>query len=360
MRFRLLLAGALAAGLAAAAPAGAHASTNPQQAGLQVALRAQGLYRGPIDAIAGPLTAAAVRAFQRSHGLPVTGVADARTRAALGPMGRPLFGARTLRRGAFGWDVAVLQYLLVARGIKVPVNAYFDGPTLRGVRAYQRRLHLAPDGVVGPHTLAAVEGTTRVPVKAKTVVVARRWVVKPGESLSAIAQRFRTTVSALAHLNRLDPGKPLLIGTRLRLPAVVHVQPAAARVSSVAAVRASIDRWAAHFGVDPHLARALAWMESGYNNRLVSSVGAQGIMQLLPTTWTYVETVLLGHKVAHTADGNVEVGVAYLHHLLGAFNGDRRLALAGWYQGERAVRERGVLKVSETFVADVLALAQRM
>lgn len=360
MRFRLAVAGALAAGLAAAAPAGVLASTNPQQAGLQVALRAQGLYRGPIDAIAGPLTAAAVRAFQRAHGLRVTGVADARTRAELGPMGRPLFGARTLRRGVFGWDVAVLQYLLVSHGIKVPVNAYFDGPTLRGVRAYQRRAGLAPDGVVGPHTLAVFEGKGKVPVRTRTVVVARRWVVRPGESLTAIAQRFRTTVAALAHLNRLDPAQPLLIGTKLRLPAVVRLQPAAARVSSVAAVRASLDRWSAHFGVDAHLVRALAWMESGYNNSLVSSVGARGIMQLLPTTWTYVENTLLGHAVAHTADGNVEVGVAYLHHLLTAFNGDRRLALAGWYQGERAVREQGVLKVSETFVADVLALSRRM
>ena len=71
-----------------------------------------------------------------STGCRVTGLADARTRKALGPLGRPLFGARTLRRGAFGWDVAVLQFLLVRQGISVPVNAYFDGPTLHGVRAH--------------------------------------------------------------------------------------------------------------------------------------------------------------------------------------------------------------------------------
>ena len=88
MRFRLAFAGALAAGLAAAAPAGA---LNPQHAGLQVALRAQGLYSGPIDAIVGPRTLAAVRSFQRSHGLKVTGIADVRTRRALGPLGTPLF-----------------------------------------------------------------------------------------------------------------------------------------------------------------------------------------------------------------------------------------------------------------------------
>ena len=136
MRLRILLLGAVIAAAVAVVPASlASSGRNPQTAGLQVALRAQGLYRGPIDAIAGPATVAAVRAFQRAEGLPVTGLADARTREALGPLGRPLFGARTLHRGAFGWDVAVLQFLLVRQGISVPINAYYDAPTLHGVPA---------------------------------------------------------------------------------------------------------------------------------------------------------------------------------------------------------------------------------
>jgi soluble lytic murein transglycosylase-like protein len=101
-------------------------------------------------------------------------------------------------------------------------------------------------------------------------------------------------------------------------------------------------------------------MESGYNNSEVSSVGAQGVMQLLPSTWDYVESVLIKHPVAHDADGNVHVGLAYLDHLLHAFDGDERLALAAWYQGERSVRATGPYKVSKAFVADVLALKSRM
>ena len=65
-------------------------------------------------------------------------------------------------------------------------------------------------------------------------------------------------------------------------------------------------------------------------------------------------------SVPHTADGNVHLGVAYLSHLLHAFNGDERLALAGWYQGERAVRKHGPYKVTRPFVANVLALRTRM
>ena len=356
MRFRLVCAGVLAAGLAAAAPVGA---TNPQHAGLQVALRAQGLYLGPIDAIVGPRTLAAVRAFQRTHGLPTTGIADARTRRELGPLGTPLFGSRPLMRGRFGWDVAVLQFLLNRHGVHVPVNAYMDKPTVAGVRRYQHLLHLAADGIAGPATFAALGLQTRVPVRAVRVSLSR-YVVKPGDSLTAIARSSGTTLSTLTHLNKLNPARPLLIGTHLRLPASVSAAPTAVSASNATEVRASIDKWAAYYGIDPSLGRALAWMESGFNNTVVSSVGAQGVMQILPSTWDYVENVLIGHTVQHDADGNVEVGLAYLHHLLAVFGGNEHLALAGWYQGERAVKKVGPYQVSKVFVANVLALRDRM
>jgi LysM repeat protein len=380
---RILLV-VLAASLAAAPVGLASGSRNPQTAGLQVALRAQGLYRGPIDAISGPETVAAVRDFQRIQGLPVTGLADARTRAALGPLGRPLFGARTLRRGAFGWDVAVLQFLLIREGISVPVNSYYDGPTLHGVRLMQERLHLRGDGVVGPHTFAALVKQQPVPLAHGVPVVAghksrhhqeqhrRRTgihVVRAGESLSSIARHYHTTVAKLARINHLDPSHYLLIGKRLRVPHAGHVkhvqhvttkQQVAYRTQSVSSVRALLDYWAGHYGVSHHLVRALAWMESGYNNALVSSVGARGIMQLLPSTFRFSEQVLIGHHLRHNASGNVRAGVAYLSHLLHDFHGDKRLALAGWYQGERAVRKHGLYKVSKTFVKNVLALEKRM
>jgi LysM repeat protein len=360
MRFRITVAGALAAGLAAAAPAGA---LNPQHAGLQVALRAQGLYLGPIDAIIGPHTLRAVRTFQKTHSLPATGIADVRTRRELGPLGTPLFGSRPLIRGRFGWDVAVLQFLLNRHGVRVPVNAYMDKPTVAGLRRYQRQMHLSSDGVAGPRTFAALGLQTHVPVRSvrvSTRITLKKYVVKPGDSLTAIAQHHGTTLTQLAHINRLNPAHPLLIGTKLRLPMAAIPEPTAVSASNASDVRASLDKWAAYYGIDPSLARALAWMESGFNNNMVSNVGAQGVMQLLPSTWEYVETVLLKKQVAHDADGNVEIGLAYLDHLLGAFGGDERLALAGWYQGERAVRAHGPYKVSEAFVADVLALRARM
>jgi LysM repeat protein len=342
--------------LLAAAPL-AHAGVNPQIAGLQVALRAHGLYLAQIDGIAGPHTAAAVQAFQRKHGLHV-GAADAATRRALGPLGGPLFGSRVLRRGDFGWDVSVLQFLLTRRGIySGALDGYMGKETAAALSRYQRLMHLDVDAVVGPRTLSSIVHRDRVPVRVHSVTVAASvvHVVRAGDTLTAIAAAHGTTVAALAAANKIDAARPIVIGLRLRLPVAT-----AGLVPAQGEVRSMLDAWSARLGVDPHLIRALAWMESGFQTRIVSSAGARGVLQTLPTTRAYVENALAGKPLPHTVDGDIEVGILYIKHLLEVFHGNESLALAGWYQGERAVNEHGVYNVTKPFVANVLALRQRM
>ena len=352
----MLFAAAVAA--AVLAPPSANASggsLNPQIAGLQVALRAWGYYNGPVDGIAGPQTAGGLHAFQRRMHLP-TGIADARTRARLGPLGRPLFGSRLLERGCFGWDVSVLQFVLWrARLYNGALDGYLDATTERALKRYQARVHLTADGIAGHATLASLATRAQVPVRPRIVPVAQLvYRVKAGDSLTAIAHRFGMTVAALARANRLDPSHYLLIGTRLKV-----TRPKAA-IATPVDVRALLDKWSAAFGVDRSLVRALAWMESGYQTRLVSSAGARGVMQLLPATRQYVANVVLGKRIPVGVNGDVEAGVALIGHLIGVFHGNEKLALAAWYQGEHAVRTYGVYKVSKPFVADVLALRARM
>ena len=121
-------------------------------------------------------------------------------------------------------------------------------------------------------------------------------------------------------------------------------------------MRDAIDRWSAALGVDPKLARALAWMESGFQQDVVSSAGAIGVMQLLPETWEWVDTMLLGAVTPRTYDGNVRAGVRYLRWQLDQFDGDVKLALAGYYQGARAVRERGLFEDTKQYVSVILQL----
>jgi peptidoglycan hydrolase-like protein with peptidoglycan-binding domain len=344
MRFRVpLVATVVVAALALATPAGA----NPQVAGLQVALRAYGYYLGPIDAVSGPGTATAVRAFQRSSHLAVDGIAGAGTRRALGRLGRPLYGKRTLVQGRVGWDVSVLQYLLARHGVGRVVDGYFGAETRAAVRRFQRRAGLVVDGIAGPQTLAALEGR-RAPVRPSQ----RRYVVRPGDSLTAIAEKHGVAMRSLARTNGLDPAKPLLIGTRLKVPAEAP-PPLAAPPS---AVRDLITQVATTHGVDPSLARAVAWMESGFQPHVVSHAGALGVMQVTPPTWEFVETVLLGRRVPKTTAGNIKVGVVFLRHLLREFGGDERLAVAAYYQGIRAVRQHGLFAETVTYVEAIRSL----
>jgi len=147
-------------------------------------------------------------------------------------------------------------------------------------------------------------------------------------------------------------------GQRLALPSGARLQPstAAGPPATRDAVRAALDYWSGVYGVDPKLARALAWMESGFQQDVVSSVGAIGVMQLLPETWEFVDTVLLGVRTPRDYQGNVRAGVRYLRWQLDYFGGDVRLALAGWYQGARAVREVGLYDDTRLFVRVVTAL----
>ena len=154
-----VLIGSVATALAALAPvAVARAPTNEQIAGIQVALHEAGFYAGPLDGVAGARYVRAVRTFQRRHRLRTTGIADARTRTMLGPLGRPAYGSRPLRRGAVGLDVSSLQFELARHGFPVygVEHGRFDGRTEAAVEAFQRFSHVQTTGRVGRRTRDAL------------------------------------------------------------------------------------------------------------------------------------------------------------------------------------------------------------
>lgn len=368
MGLRAVIAAAAAAlvtsgfGLVAPGNARAAGGPDPEIAALQVALRSKGMYFGPIDGLSGPLTANGLRAFQKAARLPVTGELGPRTRAELGALGRPLVARRVLSQGAYGWDVSALQFLLARAGhLRLyHVDGHFGSATRSGLVRFQKTRRLAADGVAGPATLTSFGHGRRTPVLTQITSSTVSYVVRPGDTLAQIASRHRTTVSALAAANDIETPNLVLEGAKLRLPSSGSSGAGTPAESlSHSTVRGLVDTWAVRYGVPVNLARALAWQESGFQVNVTSATGAWGPMQVMPDTWAFVETVLLGRKVARTGEGGVEVGMTLLSHLLKRFNGDQRLALAAWYQGERAVRERGLFDDTKTFVANVLALSSR-
>ena len=181
-------------------------------------------------------------------------------------------------------------------------------------------------------------------------------VVKPGDSFFSIAARYHVSPWQLAKRNKLRLTMVIVPGQRLRLPAGATTTRRIRVPATRSDVRSALNHWSSVYGVDPSLARALAWMESGFQEDVVSSVGAIGVMQLLPETWEWVDVVLLGQRTPRTAVGNVQAGVRYLRWQLDQFGGDVKLALAGWYQGARAVREIGIYNDTKQFVSIVMML----
>jgi murein DD-endopeptidase MepM/ murein hydrolase activator NlpD len=126
-------------------------------AAVQAALHATGDYSGDIDGIRGPHTVAAIRRFQRRHGLAADGIPGPATKRALGHRGRPAWGKRTLTLGDRGLDVARLQFELARHGFpNGGVDGGFGSHVLNALKRFQAWAGLTADGAAGPATRRAL------------------------------------------------------------------------------------------------------------------------------------------------------------------------------------------------------------
>ena len=197
----------------------------------------------------------------------------------------------------------------------------------------------------------------RVPSK---VTMTSIHVVGRGETLSAIAARYGTTVRALARANHLKNPDLIIAGSNLKVPAAsATVQqvslPAAAPFGQV---RSFLERQARAHAVPSALVKAVAWNESRWRQDVVSSAGAVGVMQVLPATARYINRSLGGGDLnVRRAEDNVRLGVMYLKHLLSVMPSERK-ALAAYYTGPQAVGRR-LTRIQRRYVDNVEALKAR-
>jgi soluble lytic murein transglycosylase-like protein len=114
--------------------------------------------------------------------------------------------------------------------------------------------------------------------------------------------------------------------------------------NAASAYRRLIQQAGDQHGVSPALIEAVIQVESGFRPRAVSKKGAQGLMQLMPSTAARFDVTN-----SFDPEQNILAGTRYLAWLLGLFGGDVQLACAAYNAGEQAVlRFGGVPPYPET------------
>jgi LysM repeat protein len=196
--------------------------------------------------------------------------------------------------------------------------------------------------------------------------------VRPGDTLSGLAAAARVPAAQMAYMNGLDPKAGLIAGTVIKLPTGAAISASAAAPTRTVVPQAApmaspgrltsgqVGSLAAAQGAPASLASAIAWQESGFNNAMVSGANARGVMQVMPGTWSWVQSNLSPTRLDPSSPtDNVKAGSLYLAHLLRETGGDPAMAAAAYYQGLGSVRRIGMLPETQRYVANVLALRGR-
>lgn len=248
-----------------------------------------------------------------------------------------------------------------------------------------------PGQVIKVGAPAHAAPAAQVSAAPKPAAAGTKYVIKSGDTLSAIAAKHRVGLSALAKANGMSSvnatifaGKTLTIpGVSAASSTVSPIQPAAPTVPNTflhytypdavvadanknlrallaapaptkAQMKEMVARTAASMGVDPSLAMAFAQQESGFNHQVVSPANAIGTMQVIPDAGDWASG-LVGRKLnLLNPQDNVTAGVAIIRALLQTSKTED-LAIAGYYQGQYSVSVHGMFSDTKNYVAAIKA-----
>jgi LysM repeat protein len=266
-----------------------------------------------------------------------------------------------------------------------------SGDTLSGIAARYRvslkHLYSLNDisgtAYIQPGQRVAVPAqAARALAKAATAFTTTMVTVRSGDTLGAIALRHGVSQAALIKANGLSVRSLLQIGQELKVvtrkayssntfagrtysdeivtaASANRAHLARRGVPSRTQTRAMIVSTARRHGVDPRLALAISWQESGWSQGQVSVANAIGAMQVIPSSGAWASDLVGRRLDLLAAQDNVTAGVVILRSLTRSARTQEE-AIAGYYQGLQSVQNHGMYPDTKTYVKSVLLLKGRM
>lgn len=200
----------------------------------------------------------------------------------------------------------------------------------------------------------------------------RSYVVQPGDTASGLAVRFHAWTAEIVSHNHLGGSGALRVGDRIEIPVVGRTGDGRdgdddGRATSMwqhpdadrEKVRRVVAGAARRHGVDPQLALAVSWQESGWQMGVVSSANAIGAMQVLPSTARWMEQYAGRPLRLRKLGDNAQAGVLLLK-VLSAHTQRRTHKIGAYYQGLGAVQRHGLYDETRTYVDNVEAIKRRL
>lgn len=183
--------------------------------------------------------------------------------------------------------------------------------------------------------------------------VVRIHVVERGDTLGWIASHYRVSLGALIDANGMKNPDLIEVGQVLSVPPSRDGVP---ETISHERARQLLIASADEFRLPRGLVLGLGWIESGWQQHVVSSAAAVGLLQVTPDTGDWAVEFLLPSAANWriSARDNARLGGAILSNMIDQANGDIPLALAFYYQGWRSIERFGLFQETREYVANVL------
>ena len=189
------------------------------------------------------------------------------------------------------------------------------------------------------------------------------WAAEPLDTETAVSQRITTVIRPDQRTGKLV--RSVIVTSRPVAEQKVAETAVASRVVSPVGATApkappaggideAIEQIAAQVSLSSQVIHSVIKVESNYNPYAISPKGAQGLMQLIPST-----ARRFGVSNVFNPAENIQGGSKYLKYLLDLYGGNYGLALAAYNAGEAAVaRYGGVPPYPETRNYLMLVLRQ--